>query len=135
MDDQGISGEEQDLKTYEGLFLLDAIEAKRDWDAAVGFVKSILTKHGAEALTNYKWDERKLAYGIGAHKRGAYYLVYFNADPQVIAAIRRDCDLSDLVARQLILLWELPVPAMPTDEELAKHHAELAAVGQMGPHF
>ncbi len=123
------------MKTYEGLFLVDAVEAKRDWDAAVAHVKGILAKHGTELLTNYKWDERKLAYNIGPHKRGAYFLVYFNADPQVIAAIRRDCDLSDVVIRNLILLWELPVPAMPTDEELAKHHAELAAVGQMGPHF
>ncbi len=123
------------MKTYEGLFLVDAVEAKRDWDAAVAHVKGILSKHGAELLTNYKWDERKLAYNIGAHKRGAYFLAYFKVDPNAIAPLRRDCDLSEVVIRQLILLWEQPVPAMPTDEELAKHHAELAAVGQAGPHF
>ena len=108
------------MKTYEGLFMLDAVEAKRDWDTAVAHVKGILTKHGVEVLTNYKWDERKLAYNIGPHKRGAYWLAYFNADPNAIA---------------LILLWEQPVPAQPTEEELAKHRAELAAVGQVGPHM
>ncbi len=123
------------MKTYEGFFMLDAVEAKRDWDAALAHVKAILSKHGVEVLTNYKWDERKLAYNVGPHKRGAYWLVYFKADPNAIAPIRRDCDLSDFVIRQLILLWELPVPAQPTEEELAKHRAELAAVGQVSPHM
>jgi small subunit ribosomal protein S6 len=123
------------LNHYEGLFLVDAVEAKRDWDTAVTHVKGLLTKHGAEILTSYKWDERKLAYNIGPHKRGAYYLVYFKADPQSIAALRRDCDLSEVVIRELILAWEQAVPAMPTEEELAKHRAELAAVNQMSPHM
>ena len=123
------------MKTYEGLFLVDAIEAKRDWDASVAGVKGILTKHGAEILTNYKWDERKLAYNIGPHKRGAYYLVYFKLDPKNVALMRREFDLSDGVVRQLILAWEGEAPAMPTEEELAKHRAELAAVNQIGPHF
>jgi len=123
------------LNTYEGLFLVDAVEAKRDWDAAVTHVKGILTKHGAEVLTNYKWDERKLAYTIHQHKRGAYYLAYFKADPQVITAIRRDCDLSEVVIRELILLWEQEVPPMPTEEEHAKRRAELAAVNHMSPHM
>ena len=122
------------MNNYEGLFLVDAVEAKRDWDVAVAHVQGILTKHGAQILTNYKWDERKLAYTIRQHKRGAYYLVYFAADPQVITAIRRECDLSEVIIRELILLWEREVPAMPTDEELAKRRAELAAVNQMGPH-
>ncbi len=123
------------MNNYEGLFLVDAVEAKRDWDTAVAHVKGILTKHGVEILTNYKWDERRLAYPIRQHKRGAYYLVYFKADPQVITAIRRECDLSEVVIRELILAWEHEVPPMPTEEELAKRRAELAAVSQVGPHF
>jgi len=120
------------LNTYEGLFLLNSVAAKRDWDAAQNHVKEILTKHGAEVSTNYRWDERKLAYEICQQKRGTYYLVYFKGDTEAVAGIRRDCELSELILRQLILRWEKDVPAMPTDEQLAKHHAELAAVSQPG---
>jgi small subunit ribosomal protein S6 len=123
------------LKNYEGFFLLDAVEAKRDWDAMVAAVKALLVKHGAEISTNYKWDERKLAYNIGPHKRGAYYLAYFKADPSVISAIVRDCELSEMVIREVIIALEGEIPAQPTEEELAKHRAELAAVGQVGPHM
>jgi len=120
------------LKTYEGMFLLNSVESKRDMEAATGHVKDILKKHHAEPGTNYVWDERKLAYEIHQQKRGTYYLVYFQCPPENIAALRRDCELSEVITRQLILAWEHGMPAMPTEEELAKHRAELAAVGQPG---
>ncbi len=120
------------MNIYEGLFLLNSVEAKRDWEAAQEHVKAILTKHGAEVSTSYRWDERKLAYEIDKQKRGTYYLVYFKIDPESLTAVRRDCALSDLILRELILRWEKEIPAMPTDEELAKHHAELAASSQPG---
>ena len=47
-----------------------------------------------------------------------------------MAAIRRDCELSEIVMRQLILRWTGEVPPMPTEDELAKHQAELAALAQ-----
>ena len=120
------------MNAYEGMFLLNSVEAKRDWDAAADHVKGILTKHGAEIATNYRWDERKLAYEVSGQKRGTYYLVYFRAPTEAIAALRRDCELSEIIMRQLILVWEGEIPPMPTADELAKHQAELAAVSQPG---
>jgi len=120
------------LRTYEGLFLLNSVEAKRDWEAAQRHVSDILKKHGAEVSTHYRWDERKLAYEIAQQKRGTYYLVYFKVKMSAVAAIRRDCNLSEFVLRHMIVVWEGEIPPTPTDEELAKHHAELAAVSQPG---
>ena len=120
------------MNTYEGMFLLNSVEAKRDWDAAADHVKGILTKHGAEVATNYRWDERKLAYEVNHQKRGTYYLVYFNAPAEAIASMRRDCELSELILRQLILVWKGEIPPMPSEDELAKHQAELAAISQPG---
>ena len=120
------------MNTYEGLFLLNSVEAKRDWDAAAGQVRAILEKHGAEMSTNYLWDDRKLAYEINRNKRATYYLVYFKAGPDAIVGIRRDCGLSDVLIRHIIVKWEEEIPPMLTDEELAKHHAELAAVAGPG---
>ena len=120
------------MNTYEGLFLLNSVEAKRDWDATSGQVRAILEKHGAEISTNYLWDDRKLAYEIDRNKRATYYLVYFKAKPGAIVPIRRDCGLCDVLLRHMIMKWEGDAPPMPTDEELAKLHAELAAVAGPG---
>ena len=120
------------MNTYEGLFLLNSVEAKRDWDGAAEHVRSILAKHGAETGTNYRWDERKLAYEVKRQKRGTYYLVYFTCPSEAITAIRRDCQLSETILRHLIVCWEGEMPAMPTEDELAKHQAELAAIGGPG---
>lgn len=115
------------MNTYEGMFLLNSVEAKRDWEATAGHVKDILTKHGAEVGTNYLWDERKLAYEVDHVKRGTYYMVYFTCPPEGLTAIRRDCELSELVLRHLILCWDGEIPPQPTEDELAKHRADLAA--------
>lgn len=120
------------MNTYEGMFLLNSVEAKRDWEDAVRHVRGILTKYGAEVGTNYRWDERKLAYEVARQKRGAYYLVYFRCPSEAIVSIRRDCELSEMILRQLIVYWEGEMPPMPTDDELARHQAELAAIGGPG---
>jgi small subunit ribosomal protein S6 len=120
------------LKTYEGMFLLSSVESKRDMEAATSHVTDLLKKHQAEPGTNYLWDERKLAYEIHQQKRGTYYLVYFKCPPENVAALRRDCELSEIIIRQLILAWEGEIPPMPTEEELARHRAELSAASQPG---
>jgi small subunit ribosomal protein S6 len=120
------------LKTYEGMFLLNSVESRRDMEAATTHVKDILKKHHAEPGTNYVWDERKLAYEIRQQKRGTYYLVYFQCPPENVAALRRDCELSEVIIRQLIIAWEGAIPPMPTDEEMARHRSELAAASQPG---
>ena len=105
------------MNVYEGMFLLNSVEARRDWDAAKAQVQDILTKSGAEIATNYRWDERRLAYEIKGQKRGTYYLVYFKAESDAIATIRRDCRMNDLVLRQLILRWEKEIPPLPSEEK------------------
>ena len=120
------------MNTYEGLFLLDGVEAKRDWEGTVGQVREILTKHGAEMGTYYRWDERKLAYEVNRHKRGTYLLAYFTAPVEAIVPIRRDCGINEVILRQLILRYEGEVPATPTDEQLSEHYAALAAASQPG---
>lgn len=94
------------MNLYEGMFLLNSIEAKRDWDGMLAHVKGLLTKHGAEVLKDVLWDDRKLAYEVDGQKRGTYLLIYFKMDPTVVAAFRRDCNLDDRIMRQLFVRHE-----------------------------
>lgn len=109
------------------MFLIDNNKAGSDWEGVVRHVREILEKRGAKPLSTEKWGERKLAYKINGHKRSTYMLVYFDAPPGALSAIRRDCQLSDTIIRSLILKVEkIPTPtaeAAPPREEKSEEAA------------
>jgi len=90
-------------KLYEGMFLIDANLAAKDWSAIETHIHEILKKHRAELLYSEKWPERKLAYDIKGAKKGTYYLTYFNAPAEAIREIENDSRLSERVLRLLII--------------------------------
>jgi len=126
------------LRRYEGMFLIDSSRAARDWDGVVEHVKDILTRNGAEIVECKKWAERRLAYEIKHHKRGVYLLVHFDAPGPAIGRIRRECELSEILLRTLIVRFdpraqivseEQPEPATtaePSAEKAAESKPEAA---------
>ena len=101
------------MSLYEGMFLIDNRQANRDWDGALATLTSLLTKHGAEILRTVKWGERRLAYEINGRRRATYVLIYFQADGEATNRIYRECELSELVHRALIL----KIAKLPPEEE------------------
>lgn len=102
------------MRIYEGMFLLDPALAS-DWSSAEAEVSRVLERAEAKVLGIRNWDERKLAYAIGRHKRGFYALSYFEAAPERIADIERDVLLSEKMLRALFIRRETM-----TEEEIAK---------------
>lgn len=111
---------ETQIKTYEGMFLLDSTQAAQDWDNLRKQVLAIVERRGGDILNAKKWAERKLAYEIKGHKRGTYFLVYFKMQSQNIAILRRDLHLSEIVLRNLILVHDrhFEVPALVETPEV-----------------
>ena len=109
------------MKLYEGLFLLNSAESKRDWDALYGHVSEILGKHNAEIIQESHWDDRRLAYEISGQKRGTYLLVFFKLEPTEVASLRRDCQLSETIMRQLFIRHE--GDAIPAFATLGQEHS------------
>ena len=68
------------VNTYEAMFLLDSAKAATAWEDTVKHVHDILTKHHSEIVASRQWDERRLAYSIGNHKKGTYLLTYFRTE-------------------------------------------------------
>lgn len=102
---------EQRISIYEGMFLFPQ-SAGSDLGGAVSHVESILERADAELVAISKWDERRLAYDIKGNKRGLYVLTYFKADRSKIAGIERDCNLSEMLLRAMIVRAE----HIPTEE-------------------
>jgi small subunit ribosomal protein S6 len=69
-------------------------------------LERIMERAGAKMIVAGKWDERKLAYEIKKRRRGCYVLTYFEADPERIRGIERDCQLSESILRVMILSAE-----------------------------
>jgi len=101
------------LKFYEGMFLISGSQVQKDPDLVTNTLLSTLKKHGCEVLRNEKWNERKLAYPVKRCDRGTYFVIHFNADEKRIAALRRDCQLNELILRTMITVCPVPLEKLP----------------------
>jgi len=101
------------LRFYEGMFLIASQEVQRDPDLATNTILATLKKHGCEVVRNERWNERKLAYPVKRCDRGTYFVIHFNAEEGKIAALRRDCQLSEMILRTMITLCPVPLEKLP----------------------
>lgn len=118
------------------MVLLDNREVRKGWQPLKDAVTGLFTKHGAKILSSRRWDERRLAYPIKGQHRGTYLLVYFSADTQHLAGIRRDLQFNESLLRSLMVdCPEVPqtayepeadfdVNAIPADDAPAAPAAE-----------
>ena len=108
------------VNSYECLFLLDPTKSGTDMEGVKTQLHSIIEKYGAEILASRKWDDRKLAYPIGGHKKGLYYLTYFKADAKKMSEMDHDFRLSEVILRHLISAidpkWDEEMLAVAKDD-------------------
>jgi small subunit ribosomal protein S6 len=85
------------------MFLLDSTKVVSTWEEAEQHVHGLLRKHESEIVASRQWDDRRLAYAIGPHKKGTYLLTYFRVDGSKLKELVSDLHLDELVIRELIL--------------------------------
>ncbi len=96
-------------KVYEGMFILKASSAGKDWAKVSGDVRKLIESHGAEVVLMDKWDECKLAYDIKKQNKGVYLLAYFKMPPSEVSPLKREVELSSVILRMLLLNCKGPV--------------------------
>jgi len=132
---------ETPVSLYEGLFLLNPSAVAADLNVGLEHLRGILDRAEAEVLVVKKWGERKLAYKINKQRRGLYFLVYFKASHDRIAGIDRDCNLSEIVMRSMVLradhIGEVELDLAKEDADLssveAKLHSDLSTPVSVAP--
>ncbi|MBM4068747.1 MAG: 30S ribosomal protein S6 [Planctomycetes bacterium] len=87
---------------YECMFILDTAKMG-EVSAAEKQLTSILEKNNCEVLVKRPWDERRFSYPINNQKKGLYYLTYFRTEGKNVAAVERDCALSEMILRMMVL--------------------------------
>ena len=88
---------------YEGMFILDSGKFGADLEGAGKEVLGIIEKVGGTVVTHRPWEDRKLAYPIGKHRKGLYYLTFFTAESTAVNDIRGIVKLNENVVRHMIL--------------------------------
>ncbi|HEX3152562.1 MAG TPA: 30S ribosomal protein S6 [Gemmataceae bacterium] len=121
------------VNSYECLLLLDPTKTATDMEGVKSQLHHTLEKYGAEILASRKWDDRKLAYPIGGHKKGLYYLTYFKADSRKISELDHDFRLSEVILRHMISAidpkWHEEMLAVAQDE----HRSALQLMHEEAP--
>ena len=114
--------EETRTSTYEAMFLVSQAAAT-DLAGVIDHINHLFERAGATVLAMSKWDERRLAFEIDKQKRGIFLLTYFTANRDAIGGLERDCNLSEILMRMLVIradhLTEEEMRATDGREELA----------------
>lgn len=91
------------VHVYDCMLIFDSNRYSRDVAGVTGRVKQVIESHGGEVVVSRLWEDRRLAYPIGGHRKGTYWLTFFRANTQAIPKIERDFQLNEDVIRSLIL--------------------------------
>jgi len=84
---------------YEGLFILDSVRYSREPDVLSQQIQQMIESAGGEVLVSRLWEERRLAYPIKGHRKGAYWLTYFRLDASQLKEVHRASQLNEAIVR------------------------------------
>ncbi len=93
---------DHNVYNYEAMIVFPQSQTS-DLAGAVRHIEEIISRAEGEIIALSKWGERNLATPIEKNKRGLFLLTYFRVRGPRLANIERDCNLSELIARFLII--------------------------------
>jgi small subunit ribosomal protein S6 len=88
---------------YEGMFLVNSAKYANDPDGTSGAIMAILERAGATVVAQRPWQDGKLAYEVSGHRKGLHYLACFRMPGAGMEVVKRQCHLSDVVIRHLVI--------------------------------
>ena len=94
------------MNQYETVFILTPVLSDEQMKEAVEKFKGVLTKCGAEIISEENWGLKKLAYPIEKKSTGFYVLVEFKAAPEAIKTLEIAYRRDERVLRYLTVKME-----------------------------
>lgn len=91
---------------YECMVILDPNKYAQDPGGLGGTIPNLVAKFEGEVLVSRLWQEQKLTYPIGSHKKGAYWLTYFRLDSSKLVEFNRELRINEAIIRSLTLKVE-----------------------------
>ena len=94
------------MNQYETVFILTPVLCDEQMKETVEKFKGVLTKAGAEIISEENWGLKKLAYPIDKKTTGFYELIEFNAAPETIKTLETQYRRDEKVLRYLTVKME-----------------------------
>lgn len=93
-------------KTYETIFILDALLDDEKVESIVQKYSAFLTKNNCSVVNIDKWGRRKFAYQIKKKHTGFYISIEFIGTPEVVAKLERQYHLDENILRYLSVSFD-----------------------------
>lgn len=93
------------MKKYETLFVLNPTLDEEALKANIEKIKGVIEQDGT-VINIDEWGKRRLAYEIKDMTEGYYYLINFEANPELPKELDRIFRITDSVLRHLIINLE-----------------------------
>lgn len=90
------------MRKYEGVLVFKPELEESERNQAFDRIKETIESNG-NILEISDWGKRKLAYEINYIKEGYYYIINFEANPELITEIERKCKISDAIIRYMFV--------------------------------
>lgn len=94
------------LNVYESMLIFDSNKYAQDQAGVSGTINDLVTKLGGEVLVSRMWNEMRLAYPIGHHRKGSYWLMYFRLESTKLIEFNQALRINENVLRSLTLKVE-----------------------------
>ena len=91
------------MNTYECMYLIQANLSDDESEKANHRVIEEIEKRGGSLLRRDRLGKKRLAYNIGEHDMGVYYLMHFELPPAEVASLRAAYRMHPRLLRFLIL--------------------------------
>jgi small subunit ribosomal protein S6 len=93
-------------KTFETIFILDAVIEDEKLDPIINRYTEFLTKNGSSIVKVDRWGRKKFAYPIKRKFTGNYVSIEFTSSPGIVAKLDRAYHLDDNILRFLTISYD-----------------------------
>ena len=91
------------MRAYECMFIISPQLDEEKTEAVIAKFDDLIVKNGGEVTKTDRMGRRRLAYEIDGNMEGYYTILYFNAEPGLVAELDRVFLITEGVIRHLIV--------------------------------
>ena len=99
------------MRRYELMLVLRPDVADDTVQAVIDRSTRSIVGSGGQIVKVSPWGRRRLAYGIGPHREGSYFIIVFDAPAEAVAELERGLNITEEVMRHLVTRVERPASA------------------------
>ena len=98
-----MSRTQKEQNLYEGMYIVSSTLSDDARQKAFDKIQKGITDKGGTIKKIHDQGRRRLAYEIGGHREGYYYLVYFEVAPEAVTELWKEYHLNEDLVRFITL--------------------------------